>query len=317
MLFLDRKLREKAYPNCTSLAQEWEVSSKTFQRDIEYLKYELNAPIEYDSVRHGYYYTEPNFSMPAMNISESDLFAVCIAENALRPFRNTPLHSRLSSVFAKIQGSLPEKASGHPEWLDDRILLFPEPTTVINPDIWQTIAMALRDNRRLRISHRSPDNGKASTTREVDPYYLVNFKGEWYITSLCHTRKSIRTFAVSRITSAVILDQSFTLPPEMTRDKVFGDQMGIVWKKNFHKVRIRFSREVAPYIKERRWHPHQEITSRRDGSLELSFTTNHLMEVKDWILSWGQQAKALAPRQLSDMIKDDLERALGQYKQKL
>jgi len=81
--FIDRKLKEKTYPNCTVLARAWEVSAKTIQRDIDYLRDELDAPIEYDSLKHGYYYTEKNFSLPSMNISESDLFAVFIAERAL------------------------------------------------------------------------------------------------------------------------------------------------------------------------------------------------------------------------------------------
>ena len=312
MLFLDKKLREKSYPNCSSLAEEWEVSAKTFQRDIDYLRDALNAPIEYDSQKHGYYYSEPNFSMPAMSISESDLFAVCIAENALRPFKNTPLHKSLSSVFAKIQDSLPEKTSANPAWFNDRILLFPEPTTIIKPKAWESIAKALRDNRRLRITHTSPD-GRKKTERTVDPYYLVNFKGEWYLNSFCHERQAVRTFAVSRIRGHRLLRDTFEMPEDMTRERLFGDQMGIVWKKEFQKVRIRFSPVIAPYIKERQWHPKQALTELKDGSLDLTFTTNHVMEVKDWVLSWGPQAKVIEPKALKDKIKADLQAALKQY----
>jgi proteasome accessory factor B len=312
LLFLDRKLRENSYPNCSSLSEEWEVSAKTFQRDIDYLRDELNAPIDYDSQKHGYYYTEPNFSLPAMNISESDLFAICIAENTLRPFRNTPLHKSLSNVFAKIQDSLPEKTSTNPAWFHERILVFPEPATVINPKTWETIAKALRDNRRLLITHVSPDGGK-KTERTVDPYYLVSFKGEWYLNTFCHERGAVRTFAVSRIPDLKLLKDTFDFPKEMTRDKVFGDQMGIIWKKDFYKVRIRFSETVAPYIRERQWHPKQELKELKSGELDLIFTTNHIMEVKDWVMSWGPQARVMEPAKLVDKIKADLAATLQQY----
>ena len=73
LLFIDRKIKSKSYPNCTSLAAEWEVSPKTIQRDLDYIQDELDAPIKYDSVRHGYYYTEDNFSLPAINISDETL----------------------------------------------------------------------------------------------------------------------------------------------------------------------------------------------------------------------------------------------------
>jgi predicted DNA-binding transcriptional regulator YafY len=102
MLFIDRKIREGKYPNCSSLGEEWEVSAKTIQRDIDYIKYELDAPLEYDAVKHGYYYTEEQFKMPAVTVSESDLFAVCIAELALEQFKQTPIHDKLVKVFDRI-----------------------------------------------------------------------------------------------------------------------------------------------------------------------------------------------------------------------
>ena len=312
LLFIDRKIKGKSYPNCTSLAAEWECCSKTIQRDLEYLQDELDAPIKYDSVRHGYYYTEPNFSMPAINISESDLFAVCIAERSLNQFRDTPLYGKLSSVFSKIKDSLPDKTSVKPAWVDDRILLFPEPTTKIDTKIWDTIAKGIRDNKRLSINYATPD--RKSTARKVDPYYLVNYKGEWYLSSYCHARNSIRTFAVSRIKKAEILKESFLMPEGMDKNKMFGDQFGIIWKEKHHKVRIRFTSEVAPYISERQWHPGQKIKQLKNGGLVIEFTTNHLNEVKDWILSWGPGARVLGPGELIDKVRKSLKEALEGYR---
>jgi len=188
LLFIDRRIREGMYPNCSSLAREWEVSAKTIQRDIDYLKYELDAPLEYEPVKHGYYYTEENYRLPAITISESDLFAVCIAQAALRQFENTPVYGSLASVFEKIEGSLPEKVVVHPAWIDSRIIFFPQPAPEISTRTWDTVAKALRENRRLRIAHRAPGR-KEFIERDVDPYYLVNYRGEWYLNSMCHLRK--------------------------------------------------------------------------------------------------------------------------------
>jgi len=312
LLFIDRKIREGGYPNCTSLAREWEVSYKTIQRDIDYLKDSLEAPVEYDPVRRGFRYSEARFSLPAIQISESDLFGVCIAQNALRQFRDTPVHKTLASIFAKIQDSLPDKTSAQPAWLDERILVFPEPSTRIDPKIWDSLAKAIRDNRRLLISHVAPGD-KTLTERKVDPYYLVNHKGEWYLSSHCHARDSIRTFAVSRIRKAEIMAETFTMPKSLNKDAMFGDQFGIIWKDKSHKVRIRFSPGVAPYIRERQWHATQKIKDLRGGGLILEFTTNHLNEVKDWLLSWGAGGTVLCPPVLVDKVKDSLKQALRGY----
>jgi len=147
----------------------------------------------------------------------------------------------------------------------------------------------------------------------VDPYYLVSHKGEWYLSTYCHHRKAIRTFGVSRITSARILAESFKMPAGLTKKRMFGDQFGIIWKETFHKVRIRFAPEVAPYIRERRWHPQQEIRELRNGGLVLEFTTNHLNEVKDWALSWGAGATVLAPAELAKRMTDSLRLTMANY----
>ena len=314
LTFIDRMIKEGGYPNCASMAEEWEVSAKTIQRDIDYMRDELGAPIAYDALKHGYHYTEPNFSLPAINITESDLFSVCVAERVLSQYRNTPLFDKISAVFQKIMGSLPDKTDVNPAWLDERILMFPEPATRLNPAIWDTLAKAIRDNRRVRLTHASPRRqGKEVAERTVDPYYLVSYRGEWYLSSFCHHRDSIRTFGVSRIAEATILDETFTMPTDMTAQRMFGDQFGIIWKDTFQKVRIQFSPEVAPYIRERQWHPSQCIRDRRDGGLVLEFTTNHVNEVKDWVLSWGGTATALAPGILVDKVKDSLAAAAANY----
>jgi len=86
LLFIDRKIGEGRYPNCGTLAEEWEVSNKTIMRDLDYMRYQLEAPLEYSAKHRGYYYTEENFKLPAISIKESDLFAIYLAVLA----RDTP-----------------------------------------------------------------------------------------------------------------------------------------------------------------------------------------------------------------------------------
>ena len=44
ILALDQQLRDGKHPNCLSFAGEWEVSQKTVQRDIDFLRDQLGAP---------------------------------------------------------------------------------------------------------------------------------------------------------------------------------------------------------------------------------------------------------------------------------
>ena len=61
MMRLHEKLKAGKFPNCRKLAEELEVSAKTIQRDIEFMRDRLNLPIEYDQLHFGFVYTEPSF----------------------------------------------------------------------------------------------------------------------------------------------------------------------------------------------------------------------------------------------------------------
>ncbi len=317
LMHIDGMIREGmktgVLPNATTIARKYQgVSSKTIQRDIAFLKYSMKAPIEYDDAMHGYQYTEESWSLPYMDISESDLFAVAIAEKALQMYENTPLYDKLATIFDKIEASLPERVSVKPSWLGTRFSFFKEASTTINPAIWETVFEAIRDDRTLQIEYQRPVSSEAHQ-RDVDPYHAVAYRGEWYVIGYCHYRKKIITFAISRMKSAKVLNKTFAIPTDFDFDKFIGPHFGIMHGEKDYQVKIKFTPAQAPYIKERQWHPSQAIKEHKDGSITLSFTANALFEVKRWILGWGSEAKVLAPKELVEMVKEELKEAVRAY----
>jgi len=125
LLFIDQKIREKNYPSCKQLACEWEVSYKTIQRDIEYMRYQLDAPIKYSAKKRGLYYTEANFCLPAFSIKESDMFAIYLAQQLLVQYEGTPLYDHLSAVYQKIEQALPGTISINADTVHSRVTVFP------------------------------------------------------------------------------------------------------------------------------------------------------------------------------------------------
>ena len=43
LLVLNERIKSGKYPNCSSFAKEWEVSTKTIPRDVEFLHYQLGV----------------------------------------------------------------------------------------------------------------------------------------------------------------------------------------------------------------------------------------------------------------------------------
>ncbi|MBU0680438.1 MAG: WYL domain-containing protein [Proteobacteria bacterium] len=306
LLFIDRKIQEGRFPNCSSLAAEWEVSSKTIQRDLEYLRYDLEAPLEYSAKERGYYYTEERFQLPAMDVKESDLFAIYLAEKLLSQYEGTPVYHNLCQVFQKIEDSLPSKTTLGPGSDFSRFSFFSAAQTMIRPGIWQAVFDGLRTLHSLDIKYQLPGSKDKGSKRRIDPYHGVRFEGDWYVIAYCHLRKAIRTFSLARISEAAVHPERFTIPDDFDFQAISASHFGVHWSDNETKVRIRFGKEVAPYIRERTWHESQQITNNEDGSLDLELTVSHLFELKKWLLSWGSQAQVLEPGELAKEIKAEV-----------
>lgn len=63
IIWLHKRIKDGYYPNAVRLSERFGISHRQAQRDCDYLRRKLNAPIEFDRSRQGYYYTEP-FSLP-------------------------------------------------------------------------------------------------------------------------------------------------------------------------------------------------------------------------------------------------------------
>lgn len=69
--WLHEELIRHTYPNAARLSEQFRMSRRQAQRDIDYLKKQLGAPLEYDHSRMGYYYSAP-FTMPLAMASENE-----------------------------------------------------------------------------------------------------------------------------------------------------------------------------------------------------------------------------------------------------
>ena len=95
-------LQQNGYPNNASIAERFEVSRKTAQRDIEFLRDRMNAPIEYCAQHRGYFYENPNFMLPSISMSEGELTALLIGSRLLKEYQGSPVAKKLTGVFNKL-----------------------------------------------------------------------------------------------------------------------------------------------------------------------------------------------------------------------
>lgn len=63
IIWLHKRIKDGYYPNAMRLSERFGISHRQAQRDCDYLRRKIGAPIAFDRSRQGYYYTE-DFSLP-------------------------------------------------------------------------------------------------------------------------------------------------------------------------------------------------------------------------------------------------------------
>ncbi len=311
-LLIDEQISAGRCPNAESLARDIEVSPRTIKRDLEYFRDMLGVPLEYDAARRGYRYTEPSYRLPLVMMQESELFSIFLAEKVLAQYRGAPLYGTLKSVFDKLTGFLPETVSVPTNMLQDTFSVFSEPSPEIDREVWARVFDALRDSVTVTFDYRTPGRPQP-VPRTVDPYHAVCYRGECYLIGYCHTGKEERTYALSRMGKVESTGARFTRPPGFDARAYFGNSFGIFRGDREYRVVLRFAPAQAPYVLERSWHATEEKTVQPDGGVILSFSANHLFEVKRWVLSWGAGVTVLEPEELRQDVLRELAEAARNY----
>ncbi|HTI72775.1 MAG TPA: WYL domain-containing protein [Candidatus Limnocylindria bacterium] len=307
MLRIHSMIRSGKYPNGSSLSRELEVSTKTIQRDLEFMRDRLTLPLEYDSTKFGYYYTEEVESFPTLQISEGELFALLVAEKALQQYRGTPFENKLVAAFRKLERSLPDTVSLNLADWEQTISFRTSAEPIVNLEIMETLAEAAAARTQLKLAYRKP-GARKTEERVVDPYHLANVNGDWYLFAFDHLRQAIRTFVPARIISMQPTGTKFERPAKFALEKQLRDSFGIHSKEGEFDIVIQFDDSVADYIREKRWHPSQQLTELKTGGVELKLRLGSLVEVQRWILGWGGAARVIAPKQLVDGVRAAAQR---------
>ena len=315
LLFIDRAIRAGRHPNCSSLGEEWEVSPRTIQRDVDYLKYELDAPIEYDAQRHGFYYSDRTWFLPSVMLSEGDLLAVLLGRQALDMYRGLPVAADLGRVYAKLAELLPDKIAVAPEYIGARFSFHNAPARIIEPEVWRRLLQGLLHQRVLETTYQSPSAGRPRP-HVIHPYHVANLEGEWYLLARDERWPDVCQYAVARFRRVTVTDRPFEVPADFDGARLLANRFGRYVHHRAGRavpVRLRFDADLATYVREKQWHPRQQVKARRGGGLDLSFPVADPRDVLAWVLGFGAHVRVIAPSTLRDAVRTAHATAAQQY----
>jgi predicted DNA-binding transcriptional regulator YafY len=312
ILGIHEYLSKQRYPSLSVLAERFGVSTKTIQRDVSFMKKEMNLPIRNYRDLGGYGYTEEVIDMPAMKLSRQEIFALLVAQSSIEQYQGSAFADPLKSFFTKLIGHLAPLDLSKMRDINRYVTYLPNGVNTTSYETLETLALACRDQRSVEITYHAASSGKKGN-RVIHPRHLINHAGNWYLLASNENSENIACFHLARMGKKVVLGRGFTVGEEFNLEEVRKDAFGAFIGTKRHKVHLIFDQVAAPFVCEKKWNNSQSIKERKDGSVEFKITVCDLTEIKAWILSWGAHAQVMGPKELVEGIKSDLERSLENY----
>ena len=293
------------------LAAEYKVDRKTIQRDMWDLR-EVGFWIEGPPTdRTIYYQLKKDTGLP-LNFPIMEIAAMIFAERAGMGLVGTPFGEHLESVSSRLKDAMPPKMQqflerateayvphirGHKKSYEDA------------REVLENLHEAILERRVCWVSYRSPWAEEARQYN-IEPLHLLPHRGGLYVISRMPYYDQLITQAVDRFESVEVTEEEFEPPDHLSVDERLSNAFGISSEEPMDVV-VRFTEEQAPYIRERIWHPSQELEELEDGRVVLRLRAGGVYEIKSWVLSFGAAAEVLEPEELRAAVREEMRAALG------
>lgn len=125
----------------------------------------------------------------------------------------------------------------------------------------------------------------------------------------------VRTSKMERVQQAELTNEHFTVPADFDVAARLGRAWGIS-DEDLVQVRLRFHGPLAAErARESQWHHSQQEQVNPDGTTDLTFEVNGLLEITPWILSWGGTVEVLEPPELRQRIVSAAREQAARYTQ--
>lgn len=312
MMRIHEKLKEGKYPNCSTLARDIEVSGRTIKRDLDFMKYRLSLPIEYDDKRYGYFYSQPVDRFPNASITEAELFALLVAHKAIVQYHGTQFQKPLETAFRKLTGQLDQQSSYSLGNLDQALSFRPFAPEDTDVETFQTLTRAVQKQQAVHFMYKNLGSRQAQK-RHVHPYHLACIDNHWYLFAFDVNRNAMRTFVLTRLTKPQMTKKKFIRSKDFNPDEYLRGSFTVFKGGDDFEVVIDFDIWATDLIKGRTWHSTQQRTDLPNGSCRLSMRLNNIEEMERWVLSWGTHATVVRPRALAERISKTARALSGRY----
>ena len=313
---IEMLIRNRGHVSFHDLLGELEVSPATLKRDLDYLRDQLGAPIEYDRDLNGYRfgqgYRGQKHELPGLWFSERELYSLLMAHQLLSELDSDGVISRhLKPLLDRIHQMLGTGEADAKNLLK-RVKIIGSAKRPVSSQYFELIGEALLKRRRLHLRYLTRGRGEVGE-RDVSPQRLVHYRSTWYLDAWCHTRERLLRFALDAIEGAEVLDQKAKEVPLKQVQAEMDGGYGIYAGGQRQWATLVFEPQAAQWVSKEEWHPEQQTHWLEGGGYELAVPYTEETEILMDILRHGDQVRVLAPPALVAAVRARLAAAAARY----
>ena len=267
-----------------ALAERFEVSRRTINRDIETLC-KAGIPIQTTQGTGGGISIMDGYRMDRTILTSKDMQMILTGLRSLDSVSGSGYYSQL---MEKIQAGSSDFISGKDSMLIDLSSWYRES---LAPKI-EIIQDAIGDRRLLTFRYYAPSG---ESERLVEPYYLVFRWSSWYLWCWCCYRKDFRLFKLNRMDNVRKTETAFEcremIMPDLSNENIFPGGIS---------VKALFSPDM-------KWRLVEEFGSEcfienDDGRLLFSADYTDMENLISWLLTFGDKAEVLEPKEAREKM---------------
>ncbi len=286
------------------------MTTRTVYRDIRALEEELAVPVF--TAKRGHYGIERRFFLPPLHLTVPEAIVLFLASRLIARWSDQ-YDAAVVSAFTKLSDALPQPIARH---VAATMLSVGEHDT--NEPFTRSFAAVARGWAEGRVVELTYDPGTGQTKKtRVHPYFLepdATLRSV-YLIGFDEPADAMRTYKVERIRSATLTQDRYEIPDSFDPDAWLANSWAI-WSSDStppERVRLRFDASMAHRVREAVWHRSQELTELDGGGLELEVTVAGIIEIRPWILSWGDGVEVLEPPSLREAVAAEVRNAAARY----
>lgn len=290
------KLSYGERPNTQELANEFNVTVRTIQKDIR--DNLTDFPIIRDS-NHRLMFHD-GFSLNRTILNNDEMMFLKIALSQFDDVRNIEL------IKDRIFQKLSSKNFYNPYFIKQDDI---EDLDIDSPFI-ERLEKQIHNQEILKAQ-------LSSRTTEIEAYKIVNFDGFWYLFAKDLSDNKIKTFKLSEIQKLSSTQKYYKISAKEIENLLNKANSAFYSDGNSFEVIIKVYKEIANYFKSKDFLESQKILQEyEDGSLKVSFEVSHDEDIDNIIKAWLPHVEVLEPKRFRDKLINELESYITKVKTK-